>query len=151
LLHVTLKFLGETPETSVDGIVRAAEAVALGVPAFAVRLRGAGAFPNFRRPRVVWIGIEPAEPLVRLATALDEACARLGFARETRGFAAHLTLGRVKRELGPGEGVALERMGGALALVPGGHVRSFVVMRSGLSRHGPPSSCLARAALAGAA
>jgi 2'-5' RNA ligase len=151
LLHVTLKFLGETPEAAADGVRRAAEAVALGSAPFEVHLRGAGAFPNFRRPRVVWIGIEPAAPMARLAAGLDAACAALGFAREERPFAAHLTLGRVKRELGRGEGVALERAGGAVALEVGVAVRSIDVMRSELSAQGPTYTRLARAALGGAA
>jgi 2'-5' RNA ligase len=151
LLHVTLKFLGDTPEPLATRVVRVAEDVARVAPPFDVRVRGAGAFPNFRRPRVVWVGIEPAEQLARLAAALDAACEALGFAREQRSFAAHLTLGRVKRELGPAEGVALERTGRALALEAGVAVRSVDVMRSELSKHGPAYTCLARAALAGAA
>jgi 2'-5' RNA ligase len=150
LLHVTLKFLGETPEAALDTVVRAAESVAFQSAAFDVHLRGAGAFPNFRRPRVVWIGIEPAAPMSRLAAGLEAACAAHGFAREERPFAAHLTLGRVKRELGRGEGVALELMGAATALETGVAVRSIDVMRSELSTRGPTYTCLARATLAGA-
>jgi 2'-5' RNA ligase len=95
-LHVTLKFLGRIEDARVDLIVEALGAVAARTPAFDLGVRGLGAFPTPGRPRVVWVGLEPAAPLAALAGDLDGALAALGFARETRSFAAHVTLGRVR-------------------------------------------------------
>jgi 2'-5' RNA ligase len=57
---------------------------------------GLGAFPNLRRPSVVWVGLDQAELLGRLAADLDRALAPLGYALESRAFQPHLTLLRIK-------------------------------------------------------
>jgi 2'-5' RNA ligase len=98
-LHVTLKFLGEQDASLVPRLSSALENTLAARPAFDVRLRGYGAFPNFRNPRVVWMGGEDARPLVAIAASIDDVCAAIGLARETRPFRAHVTLGRVQRPL----------------------------------------------------
>jgi 2'-5' RNA ligase len=96
-LHYTLRFLGELGE---DGARRAAEAAteaAAKSPAFAAALGGLGAFPDPRRPRVIWLGMsEGGEALVALAHGLDRALAKRGFGSPDKRFSAHLTLGRVR-------------------------------------------------------
>ena len=101
-IHLTLKFLGEIDPFRVDEIISALRPAV--VPAFGLRLRGLGAFPNFRNPRVVWCGVEgETEKLSLLQAGVETACAGLGFEREARPFHPHLTLGRVngKRNLQP--------------------------------------------------
>ena len=95
-IHATLKFLGETPEDLVDGIVGVMEASVKGISPFEVRFQGMGAFPNPRSIRVVWVGVQGAEPLGRMARALDEGLEASGFQKEARGFSPHITLGRVR-------------------------------------------------------
>ena len=95
-LHVTLKFLGQIEESRVGAITEGLASVAARTPAFALDVRGLGAFPTPARPRVLWVGLEPAAPLRALAGEVDAALAALGFARESRSFAAHVTLGRVR-------------------------------------------------------
>lgn len=94
-LHVTLKFLGQIDEARLPAV-----SDALGVTSRAVRfeldVRGLGAFPSAARPRVVWAGLDRAQPLAALAAEVDGALAGLGFPRESRPFAAHVTLGRVR-------------------------------------------------------
>jgi 2'-5' RNA ligase len=92
--HLTLKFLGHIDESQLDGAVRALGAVAW--PAFDYRGLGGGFFPGARRPRVVWVGLDPAEPFVALARAVEASLAPLGFEPEARPFVPHLTLARVK-------------------------------------------------------
>lgn len=95
-LHVTLKFLGEIIEESRWAIRdRLSERLA-GRPAFDVAVRGLGAFPDRSHPRVIWVGLAEAEPLVQLAADVDAWLGELGFAAEARPFHPHLTLGRVK-------------------------------------------------------
>ncbi len=94
--HLTLKFLGQVEETRVPGIAAALRS-AVAVPAFDLELRGLGAFPVPARPRVLWVGTgQGAEAAVALAARVDTALAALGFARDERPFAAHVTLGRMR-------------------------------------------------------
>jgi 2'-5' RNA ligase len=95
-LHVTLKFLGQIDEARVPAIADAIRAATSRAPAFEVGVRGLGAFPSPSRPRVVWAGLEEAGALDALAGEVDRALAALGMPRESRPFAAHVTLGRVR-------------------------------------------------------
>jgi 2'-5' RNA ligase len=95
-LHVTLKFLGDTPAEDVPAIARVLRDVVADVSPFELRLVGLGAFPKPERPSVVWAGVEGAEPLGEMAAALDAGLAPLGFAAEAKAFHPHLTLARVK-------------------------------------------------------
>jgi RNA 2',3'-cyclic 3'-phosphodiesterase len=92
-LHLTLKFIGHVEEERVAGIrselmqVRSAAAVDL-------RFRRLGFFPNDKRPRVLWAGVEASSNLAALAGEIDARIEKFGVARETREFAPHLTLAR---------------------------------------------------------
>jgi RNA 2',3'-cyclic 3'-phosphodiesterase len=91
-LHVTLKFIGEQPETMLEEIKRALGTVAAG--GVALQFRGYGFFPTAKAPRVFWIGIEAGPELATLAATVDQQTARLGIPKEERGFSPHLTLAR---------------------------------------------------------
>jgi 2'-5' RNA ligase len=96
-IHLTLKFLGSILPEQVAAISAAVGEVAHGEPPLALNVSGIGAFPNARRPRVIWVGIVgEVERLGRLQTRLESAVESLGFQREERPFRPHLTLGRVK-------------------------------------------------------
>jgi 2'-5' RNA ligase len=99
-LHLTLKFLGEVEEAGVDKIRGMLPVVCGKYGSFDITFRGTGVFPNPNRPRVVWIGIDVPGPLADLAREIDEAMSRLGFEREHRAFTPHLTIGRVKDDVG---------------------------------------------------
>jgi len=99
-LHVTLKFLGETdpsklgPLQNVLSDVHSAEPVNL-------EFRSLGFFPNEKRPRVFWAGMESSANLKTLAVDIDEAVHRLGFPLEERPYAPHLTLARISPPIIP--------------------------------------------------
>ena len=95
-LHTTLKFLGDTDEALVDRIADAIRSVTRGIAPVPVGLRGTGAFPSLSRMNVVWVGLEGAEPLGRIAAGLETALSSLGFRPEHRAWAPHVTLARVK-------------------------------------------------------
>jgi len=98
-MHLTLRFLGDTPTDRLPALAAALDALAAGHAPFALRLTGVGCFPNARRPRVVWVGLGGEEAkLTALAAALEAALRPLGWPPEDRPFRAHLTLGRVKDE-----------------------------------------------------
>ncbi|ACY18379.1 RNA 2',3'-cyclic phosphodiesterase [Haliangium ochraceum] len=95
--HLTLKFLGWTPPEAVTALRDALAAPIAEVGRFDLIGRGLGAFPEPAQARVLWAGIDDATGgLAELARVLDDACHRLGFAREARAYHPHLTLGRLK-------------------------------------------------------
>ncbi|MDD2421340.1 MAG: RNA 2',3'-cyclic phosphodiesterase [Heliobacteriaceae bacterium] len=96
-LHVTVKFLGEvTPDLAVELAVLAGNKLA-GRHAFSLGFGPVGAFPHWRVPRVVWLGVrDEARQLASLFMAVQEAAEALGLPREVKPYQPHLTLGRVK-------------------------------------------------------
>jgi 2'-5' RNA ligase len=92
-LHVTLKFLGETPSEKLEAIrdtllgVRSEQTVKL-------EFRGLGFFPNEKRPRVLWAGMDASPNVQSLAASIDQALEKLGFPPEDREFTPHLTIAR---------------------------------------------------------
>ncbi len=96
-IHLTLKFLGDVEANLIDRIGDGVKRASNGMSPIDIRLQQAGAFPNFKRPRVFWVGIdEPSGRLPGLYAAIEDAMAGLGFAKEQRPFSPHLTIGRVK-------------------------------------------------------
>lgn len=95
--HITLKFLGWVPEEKKTEVSAVCKSVAAGHPRTEISLTDLGAFPNAKRPRVLWIGVDdPTHVLEGLARGLDESLEPLGFSREERPFTPHLTLARFK-------------------------------------------------------
>ena len=92
-IHVTLRFIGETPEHRVADI----DAALLGLTwiPFTISVRGIGFFPGTRSPRVFWAGME-APSMEGLAQQIDTRMERLGFEREKRAFRPHPTLARAR-------------------------------------------------------
>lgn len=97
-LHLTLKFLGDTPSDRVAEIVLAGRQAWNGLTLPALEARGVGVFPPRGIPRVIWVGLENVETLVNLAEQLDRAMQNVGYAPEQRPFQPHLTLARVKQQ-----------------------------------------------------
>lgn len=140
-VHVTLKFLDEIETDQVGSLVEAISRASLDTPYFDLALSGFGVFPNPRRARVFWIGIESGvEALRNLAQAIDERVAKLGFPRERRAFSAHLTLARL-RQPGPAETLVktAERLGYHSGPI---RITQIDLMRSVLARGGPEYTVL---------
>jgi RNA 2',3'-cyclic 3'-phosphodiesterase len=91
--HLTLKFLGAIDEKQIDSIGQALERELSLFPRCTINAKGLGVFPDARRPRVLWVGIQ-GNPLAGLAESVETALAPLGFAKEKRVFTPHLTIGR---------------------------------------------------------
>jgi RNA 2',3'-cyclic 3'-phosphodiesterase len=92
-LHVTLKFIGHVDNGKLDAIRAALAEVRLDSPV-ELRFHGLGFFPNGKRPRVFWAGIEASPNLSPLAGEIEARLAKVGIVGETREFAPHLTLAR---------------------------------------------------------
>lgn len=96
-VHLTLKFLGEVSVRKLDRVIEETRGVALKFQIFNLRLQGLGAFPNIRKPSVVWIGISKGSDMVhKIVEELEGSMEKLGFPREKRAFYPHLTIGRVR-------------------------------------------------------
>ena len=94
-LHITLRFLGPTPEPRVEQLAEAVRVAGAGASPIRATITGAGSFPSTGRPRTLWLGLtDGADDLARLAGRLDDALADRGWERERRPFRAHLTLAR---------------------------------------------------------
>ena len=94
--HLTLKFLGEISDQRARQVIGALQALA-GFEKFAVEVKGFGFFPDPRRPRVFWAGIEGPPALAELAGRVETVMQELGFPRELRPFRPHLTLARFQK------------------------------------------------------
>jgi 2'-5' RNA ligase len=92
-IHITLKFIGEIPETRVADIDSAI--LGLSWKPFTIGVRGLGFFPGKRSPRVLWAGME-APTMPGLAEQLDAKMELLGFEKEKRAFRPHITLARAR-------------------------------------------------------
>ena len=95
-VHLTMKFLGEQPESAVAPIVGALSRIASRYDPIGMELGGLNAFPNLRRPRVVWLGMRADPKLELMQHDVEMACADLGHPVEGRAFRPHITLGRVR-------------------------------------------------------
>jgi RNA 2',3'-cyclic 3'-phosphodiesterase len=95
-LHLTLKFLGAIESERAASVIAALQKLGP-FDAFNVEVKGFGYFPDARRPRVLWVGLEAPAALSELAARVEMALENLGFARENRPFKPHLTLARFDR------------------------------------------------------
>lgn len=95
-IHLTLKFLEAVPPSAVEELTRMLQTEADSCPAFDIAIGGLGSFPNLKRPRVLFIGVQAPVGLEALQGAIEAACSRLGYESDPRPFSPHLTIGRVR-------------------------------------------------------
>jgi len=146
IIHITLKFLGDTDEELVPTLTEIMEEGVREMEPFEIRLNGAGAFPNLDRMSVVWAGIEGAEPSERLAEHIDAECSALGYRKEKRKFSPHVTVARVKG----GRNKELLReaiLQHELADFGAQKIERVVLKKSQLTPHGPIYTDIAEARL----
>ena len=95
-LHITLKFLGDVPVATLGPVKERLEGVVR--PQFSFEVRGVGALPSERRPRVIYLTVRKgSEQVAELAAKVEDALVSLGFQREKREFRTHITLARIKQ------------------------------------------------------
>jgi 2'-5' RNA ligase len=147
-LHFTLRFLGEVEEARVPALEEAARRAASRSAPFDLELGPAGAFPHFRRPRVlVYRLARGTEELEGLAGEIEREISQAGFEPEDRPFKAHLTVGRVRGDRSRLSGEVFEE-------IPSGSGRSqkvvsFALVHSRLTPQGPVYTALKEIALSG--
>jgi RNA 2',3'-cyclic 3'-phosphodiesterase len=150
LLHVTLLFLGDVDDREMVAVCKATTAAARREPPFALGVSGLGAFPNARRPKVLWGGItDGADSLLRLFADIAAPLVDAGIYRpEERGYNPHLTLGRANAD------EESQKLAAELATRTewdGGRtdVEEVVVYSSEMRRSGPEYAVIARGPLLG--
>jgi 2'-5' RNA ligase len=98
-LHATVHFLGDVRESEVRGIEDALRESYRDQPSLDATLRGVGVFPDFRRPRILWVALR-GDGLLGLAERAETALSPLGFPPEEREFRPHVTVARIRSPRG---------------------------------------------------
>jgi 2'-5' RNA ligase len=143
-MHLTLKFLGDVAGERLEALGDGLATALAGRQVLRLRLAGVGSFGGPRSLRVIWVGLDgDANGLAALAAAMDAALASLGFPRERRPFAGHLTLGRVRERVAPAARAALYR---DLVAMPAPAPQNFRIEAVALVRIilGPGGACYQR-------
>lgn len=100
-LHLTLFFLGDTPEDQIPNIGIDLKNVLAAQNSFEVELKGLGYFGSHLNPKVIWVGIERCIELTRVKRDVTRVISSYGFLDDQRSFDPHITLGRIKHILEP--------------------------------------------------
>ena len=148
-LHVTLAFLGQTPDERLDDVTAAAREAAAHVPRFTLSLDRVGQFPERGRPRVVWLGIADGAAVVEVGARVYAGLKRRSLRFDDRPLAPHLTLARVVEDASAAEAKAVGAAVRDLA-IPGLRfdVDGIAVVQSVLSPRGPRYTAVATVPLA---
>lgn len=145
-LHLTVKFLGEVPESDVVAVSRAVSEAAAVSKAFVMQVRECGCFPERGAVRIVWVGARSERgALAECVAAVEAQVEPLGFPREHRPFAGHITIGRVREDRSTG---AIRSAVADLAQpILEQDVSSLALMSSELSPRGSAYTVISRAKL----
>ena len=149
-IHLTLKFLGEIDDKKCEKVKIVLDEVAKTTKQFEISLKDIGAFPKIEYPRVIWVGLDKgSKKSTELAAKVDEALSKIGFEKETRPFAAHLTIGRVRSP--KNKEVLKEKLvsfkGPGTSIQGPGKITSVILFQSKLTPAGPIYSKLYEAKL----
>jgi 2'-5' RNA ligase len=149
-IHLTLKFLGEISPANLQMLTQTLQAECIEHSPFDITVASLGSFPNPRRPRVIWIGLDIPPELNRLQRNIESVTSRLGYTTEDKPFAPHLTIGRVREQASTAE---IQSLRTALENTQVGKLGTFSVhtvylYKSDLRPSGPIYSRLSSAPLA---
>jgi 2'-5' RNA ligase len=92
-LHLTLRFIGDTPGDMADRIKSALRSI--NTPSFSLKMKNVGFFPPRREPRILWAGVTESEELLRVQSKIERAMVSLGLSPEERKFHPHVTVARL--------------------------------------------------------
>ncbi len=150
-IHLTLQFLGDTPSVKLEALRNELHPVIAAQEPFTYQVQGLSAFPNPRRPRVIWVGLQAPSDLATLHKLIERTVQKTGLSIEDRNYSPHLTLGRVKRDASPGEILELSDTLGKIetGLLGMGIAKSVTLFRSDLRPEGSLYTPLAHFPLQG--
>jgi 2'-5' RNA ligase len=150
-IHLTLKFLGNASPDDLPRIQAIVDEQARKTPPIHIEFSDFGVFPNVHKPLVLWVGVRAPAGLQDLQQGIEARLVELGYPAEERGFNAHLTLARVRREH---KLANLKRIGEVMAAVKlepsaAGIIDSVTLFRSDLKPGGSVYNPLSRSPLLG--
>lgn len=93
-IHLTIRFIGEADGLLLDSIC--SELSKLEIRSFRLKVKGVGHFPPRGEPKVIWAGLTESASLIKMYGKISSSLAECGIKRESRKFAPHITLGRVR-------------------------------------------------------
>ncbi|MEO0275895.1 MAG: RNA 2',3'-cyclic phosphodiesterase [candidate division WOR-3 bacterium] len=99
-LHITLKFLGEIKEEKVKEVEKILDELSNKFKSFEIKLGELGGFPEFKNPRVLWIGVSPYEKMEEIFNFIEERIESINIEKEERKFHPHITIARIKERKG---------------------------------------------------
>ena len=145
-LHLTLRFLGDTSAIQSVEIQKLLQNECGRFSKFSLIVKGSGAFPSFKRPNILWVGIHADETLFELQKNIECGCRQIGFKAEERPFSPHLTIGRLAQN------ASIEEQSQITDILKNNEVRSLgsciikhvILFKSDLTRSGPIYSPLGR-------
>ena len=148
-IHLTLKFLGNITPFDIDKLKKVLSEITKSIPCIKITLFGAGTFPSYRRPRVIWIGMKYPPELAEFQRLLEDRTASEGFQREKHKFSPHITIGRVTKKAEKSESTEIGRILESLSIGHLGtdYLRKVHLFQSDLKRSGPVYSKLYTASL----
>ena len=96
-IHLTLKFIGDTPNEDIPKIIETVEEMLKNHKSFTMDFNRTGIFGSRYAPRVLWMGMnETPQELYNLEEDTLTAFDKLGYLRDRQNFVPHITLGRIK-------------------------------------------------------
>ena len=136
-IHLTLKFLGDIAEENCEKIKSILDEIGRSIKPFEISIKDIGAFPNINYPRVIWVGLDKGVNESKIfAEKINEEVLKIGFQKEPRPFAPHLTIGRVRspknKDALKDKILTLQLKAYTLQLI-----RSIVLFKSTLTPKGP--------------
>jgi 2'-5' RNA ligase len=137
-IHLTLIFLGETPELKIIPINNILNCIDKQYPSFQLEIEGLGVFPRPERPRIIWVGINKCAELERIKIGIEKSLGNLGTKSDHRPFHAHLTLCRVSNQALPAQVSAISHFLATrnVGKIGAMNVNSIHLMRSDLKSGG---------------
>ena len=96
-LHLTMKFLGHTPESAINDVIDHIEKITPNMNPFDLKIEETGCFPVPTRPRILWLGLKGNLDLLKsMVESIENVLEPLGFPKESRDILPHITLARIK-------------------------------------------------------
>ncbi|MFA5085110.1 MAG: RNA 2',3'-cyclic phosphodiesterase [Candidatus Omnitrophota bacterium] len=136
-IHLTLKFLGDIAEENCEKIIAILDDIGRSFKPFEISIKDIGAFPNIDYPRIIWVGLDKgAIESKALAEKIGEETLKIGFQKEQRPFAPHLTVGRVRSPKNK-EALKQKILSCQLSAVSRQLIRSIILYKSILTPKGP--------------
>jgi 2'-5' RNA ligase len=123
-VHLTLQFLGDVSPSNLERLAEVLRIEANTHESFSMSVNGVGAFPNLRRARVIWVGLDAPPGLAALQRGVVATSATLGYVGEDRPFSPHLTVGRVGQNVSVSN---LHRIHEALSVIKVGNLGKVLV------------------------